>query len=168
MESKDTKFRLRLNLFDGIVLVLAILVGGMLVWNRLKPQTAETTSTTASTVRYTICLQRVAQGTGDWVKAGEPLMDNIKNFDMGVVTGVESQPAVARNLDQINGRYVDKPVEGFEDLLVTVEAKGSVGKSGGVTLDGGYKLCVGAMAYVKGVGFFGSGPIVAIEREGQA
>ena len=35
-------------------------------------------------------------------------------------------------------------------------------------LDGGYTLRVGATAYDRGEGYMGSGPIISIEREGQA
>ena len=37
MEQNTPKFRLRLNLFDGIVLVLALAVAAFLVWTALKP-----------------------------------------------------------------------------------------------------------------------------------
>ena len=40
MEQKTPKFRLRLNLFDGIVLVLALAVGAFLLWNAMKPAAA--------------------------------------------------------------------------------------------------------------------------------
>jgi len=40
MESKTPKFRVRLNLFDGIVLVLAMQVGALVLWMALKPAPA--------------------------------------------------------------------------------------------------------------------------------
>ena len=33
MEQNNGKFRLRLNLFDGIVLIVALAVGAFLLWN---------------------------------------------------------------------------------------------------------------------------------------
>ena len=37
MEPNKPKFRFRLNLFDSIVLVLALAVGAFLVWSSIKP-----------------------------------------------------------------------------------------------------------------------------------
>ena len=37
MEQNTPKFRLRLNLFDTIVLVLALAVGAFLLWRAVKP-----------------------------------------------------------------------------------------------------------------------------------
>ena len=37
MEHNTSGFRLRLNLFDGIVIVLALAVGAFLAWTALKP-----------------------------------------------------------------------------------------------------------------------------------
>ena len=41
MEEKRTGFRLRLNLFDALVLIAALLVGGYLAWNALSPLTTQ-------------------------------------------------------------------------------------------------------------------------------
>ena len=38
MEHNTSGFRLRLNLFDGIVLIAALAVGAFLIWNRLTPR----------------------------------------------------------------------------------------------------------------------------------
>ena len=40
MEPNKPKFRFRLNLFDSIVLVLALAVGAFLVWSAIKPAAA--------------------------------------------------------------------------------------------------------------------------------
>ena len=40
MEQHNQKFRLRLNLFDAIVLIIALAVGAFVLWNALKPQAA--------------------------------------------------------------------------------------------------------------------------------
>ena len=38
MEENKYKFRLRLNLFDGIILVVALAVAAVLLWMAVKPQ----------------------------------------------------------------------------------------------------------------------------------
>ena len=63
MEEKRTGFRLRLNLFDALVLIAALLVGGYLAWNALKPADNAGETPTASVVRYTVRFQKMLQGT---------------------------------------------------------------------------------------------------------
>ena len=66
MEHNTPKFRLRLNLFDGIVLVLALAVGALLLWMSLKPSAGEQgTAATASTV-----LPALARGNQRYHRGG--------------------------------------------------------------------------------------------------
>ena len=80
MEQNTPKFRLRLNLFDGIVLVLALAVGAFLLWSALKPAApAEGAAPSTATVRYTVRFQKWIEGTSVLVESGDKLVDNIKN-----------------------------------------------------------------------------------------
>lgn len=167
MEQHTPKFRLRLNLFDGIVLVLALAVGAFLLWTALKPAASPVgESSTTSTVRYTVRFQRWIAGTGSLVQPGDKLVDNIKNFEMGSVVSSEAVSAQSLQLDNISRQYVLTDVSGYEDVLVTVESP-CTENSEAITLGGGYALRVGAMAYIRGEGYMASGPIISIEREGQ-
>ncbi len=168
MEHNTPKFRLRLNLFDGIVLILALAVGGLLLWMALKPAAGEqSASPTASTVRYTVRFQRWPEGSSEIIEAGDALVDNIKNYEMGNVVSWEVVPAVNQVLDNESHRYVQATVEGYEDILVTVESPCTESDQGFI-LGGGYALRVGVTAYIKGEGYMASGPVVSVEREGQA
>ena len=120
-----------------------------------------------STVRYTVRFQRWAEGSSSLIEVGDKLTDNIKNYAMGTVVSCEAVPAVAQVLDQEERRYVDAPIEGYEDILVTVESP-CTESDAGILLDGGYALRVGITTYIKGEGYMASGPVVAVEREGQA
>ena len=168
MERNTPSFRLRLNLFDAIILILALVVGGVLAWLALRPAAQETADpAVTSTVRYTVRFQRWAEGSSSLIEAGDKLTDNIKNYAMGTVVSCEAVPAVTQVLDQEERRYVDAPIEGYEDVLVTVESPCTESDAGFV-LDGGYALRVGVTTYIKGEGYMASGPVVAVEREGQA
>ena len=168
MEHNTPKFRLRLNLFDAIVLVLALAVGGLLLWMAMKPSAgSQSASSTASTVRYTVRFQRWPEGSSEIIEEGDKLMDNIKNYEMGNVVSWEVVPAVERVLDNENHRYVQATVDGYEDILVTVESPCTESDEGYV-LGGGYALRVGVTAYIKGEGYMASGPVVSVEREGRA
>ena len=122
MEQNTPKFRLRLNLFDGIILIAALAVGAFLLWNAGKPQAASQ------------------------------------------VVSTETAPAEMTSLDHKNRIYRQAIVEGYEDILVTVQAPCAI-VNGSIQVGGGFDLRVGTTVYIKGPGYMGSGPIVSIQRE---
>jgi hypothetical protein len=166
MEQK--KFRLKLNLFDGLVLVLAVAVGAFLLWNALKPQTVsdggETTESSAATIRYSILFRRWPEGNDALIAVGDQMTDAVKNANLGTVVDMEVLPSQSLVLDEENGRYILSDAPTYEDILVTMEATGTYSEEA-VTLTEGYVLRVGATAYLRGPGYMASGPIYAIERE---
>ena len=166
----DQKFRFKLNLFDGIVLVLALCVGAFLGYTYLKPAPAPTEEAgvvTTSTVRYTVKFQKMMEGTETMVEPGDQLVDNIKNYKLGTVVSTEVGPCTTRVEDHVNKQVVRAEVPGHVDLLVTVESDRATLGADAVVLDGGYKLRVNSTAYIKGEGYMASGPVMFIEREGQ-
>ena len=164
MEQNTPKFRLKLNLFDGIVILLALVAGGLMLWTALKPQApAPAGSIASSDVRYTIRFRRWAPGSSGAVKAGDKSADNIKNYEVGQVVSVQAVPALAQVPDQNSRRWVWAELEGFEDVLVTVESP-CVISDDAITIGGGYQVRVGTVGYFRGEGYMGSGPIVAIEE----
>ena len=170
MEAKTPKFRLRLNLFDGIVLLVALAVGAFLLWNALKPEpapSADAPAVTNTTIRYTVQVQRFPEGTGDLIKVGDELVDNIKNYKMGRVVAAEVVPATTLIMNHEDEVYQLAEIPDAEDILVTVEATCPENETA-IVLDGGYTLRVGMTTYIRGNGYMASGPVIAIEREGQA
>lgn len=163
MESTP-KFRLRLNLFDGIILLLAIGAAVFLLWKTMKPAApVQSEPTATSTVRYTICFKRCLPGTGELIQAKDRITDNIRNYNVGQVVSAQAIPATYQVLDTQNRRYVWTNVDGYEDVLVTIEAP-CVITDAAITVGGGYEIRVGSTGYFKGEGYMGSGPIVAIEE----
>ena len=163
METNNEKFRLRLNLFDGIVLVLAIAVAGLLLWSRLQPQTpAEDPSTT--TMEYVVRFQRWPEGTGEMLHEGDKLVDNVKNLSLGTIKSFEAIPATAETFDRENERFVRAQVPGYEDILVTVVADTATVSEDMIQLDGGVQLRVGKSLYICGPGYMASGPVLSIQR----
>lgn len=164
MEQNTPKFRLRLNLFDGIVLVLALAVAAFLVWTALKPAApVQADPTVQDTVRYTVRFRRWASGTSVLIQPGDQIADNIKNYEIGQVVSAEAVPALVQVLDHDNRRIVWAELEGFEDVLVTVEAPCTVSDKA-FTVGGGYEVRVGTIGFLRGEGYMGSGPIVAVEE----
>lgn len=164
MEQNTPKFRLRLNLFDGIVLVLALAAAAFLLWRTMKPDTPiQADPTATSTVRYTIRFQRCMPGTSELIQPGDQIADNIKNYEIGHVVSAQAAPALIQVADQDKGRWVWAEVEGMEDVLVTIEAPCTVSDAA-VTVGGGYEVRAGSQGFFRGEGYMGSGPIVAIEE----
>ena len=167
MKEKRSGFHLRLNLFDGIVLAAALLAAVLLVWGKVKPASEQAPGAAPSTVRYTFCMHGCLKGTGNLVQPGDSLTDNIKNMKMGNVVSSRVEPAKTQVINERDGKCVLAPIEGCEDVFITVEAPCTARESS-VKLDGGYEIRVGMTAYVRGAGYMGSGPIVSIEREDPA
>ena len=162
MEQK--RFRLKLNLFDGIVLLLAVAVAAFLLWRTMRPAVpVQSDPTVTSTVRYTVRLQRWIPGTSEVIEAGDRIVDNIKNYEAGHVVSAEAVPATGLVLDTEHRRYVWAEVEGLEDVLVTIESP-CVVTDAAITMGGGYEIRVGETGYFRGEGYMGSGPIVAVEE----
>ena len=56
MEQNTPKFRLRLNLFDGIVLAAALIAAAVLGWMILNPTPTKEDNVTKGSVQYTVRL----------------------------------------------------------------------------------------------------------------
>ena len=166
MENNKEKFHLRLNLFDGIVLVLAVLVAGFLIWNHMKPSNpAEDPSMTE--LEYTVIFQRWPEGDSQRIHVGDALQDNVKNAELGEVVSVQAVPAKAEILDQENGRYVKAEVPGYEDVYVTIRTA-CTEEEYGFMLEGGLPIRVGAALTVRGAGYMANGPVFSVERVEEA
>lgn len=164
MEPNTPKFRLRLNLFDGIVLVLALAVGAFLLWRAVKPAApVQADPAATSTIRYTVRFQRWIPGTSEIIQPGDRIADNIKNYEVGHVVSAQAVPALVQTPDRESCRWVWAELEGFEDVLVTVEAPCTVSDKA-FTVGGGYEVRVGTTGFLRGEGYMGSGPIVAVEE----
>ena len=79
------------------------------------------------------------------------------------MVSAQAVPALVQVADRENRRWVWAELEGFEDVLVTVEAPCTVSDSA-ITVGGGYEIRVGSKGFFRGEGYMGSGPIVAIEE----
>lgn len=162
MEQKKAKFRLHLNLFDCIVIVAALAAAVFLLWSRLKPQDVAIAPASVK-IQYTICLQKVLDGTGELVQAGDELVDSVKNYDLGQVVSVEVLPATKSIVDEGSKAYVTAEIPGYEDLMIQVVSTASYSDDK-ILVGSGYELRVGENIYVRGPGYMGSGTVRAIER----
>ena len=163
MEQKNNgKFRLRLNLFDCIVIFAAVLVGGVLLWSKMQPADAAEAPETEQ-IRYTLCLYKVADGIGELVNPGDTLLDSSKNIELGEVMDVRVEKATSITLNQISGVYSKREIPGYEDVYVVVESTAGM-EENRIMVGEGREIRVGDVVYVKGPGYMASSTVYAIER----
>ena len=158
-------FRLKLNLFDGIVILAALAVGAVLLYMNLKPAApaGDTSTPAAATTQYTIRLQKTLPGTGELIEAGDALVDVVKNFELGTVVSATEMPATDSIINEEAKAYVTAEIPGYEDIEIVVESSVTYGEEN-ILVGSGYKLRVGEKIYVRGPGYLGSGEVYAIER----
>ena len=159
----NKKFRFKLNLFDGIVLVIGLVAVAVLAYFMLKPAAPPEATPGVQTVRYTICVEGAIEGTGAQIKPGHVLSDSIKNYNIGTVESVETRVSRIKTFNDSEQRFVYAEQKGMEDIYITVTAPATIGENA-VILDGAYSLRTNAIVYIRGEGFVGYGPVVSIER----
>ena len=72
MEQNNHKFRLRLNLFDAIVLVVVLLAAAVFGYLTLRDKGTDASAPTTQTVQYTVLFQKMNESGSQMVKAGGP------------------------------------------------------------------------------------------------
>lgn len=164
MEQSNSKFRLRLNLFDAVILVLVLAVGAVLVWFSLRASGTEESAPTSRSVQYTILIPRMVEGDSALIRPGDALEDTVENYALGTVVSVTAQPALAQVLDEESGSYVQTAVAGYEDVYITVTSTCTESEDA-LLLGGGYDFRVGQSVGVRGPGYMGSGRVTEIVRE---
>lgn len=163
MESKSTKFRLRLNLFDCVILALALIAAAVLAWVAMRPTPASEIESVPGTVRYTVRFNRWPQGTSGLIQLGDRMIDNTKDREMGEVVDIQVFPARMMVLNQAERRQALAPIEGYEEIVLTIEAPCDISRYSVKLDEGSYTLRVGGTAYLRGEGYMGSGAIESIE-----
>ena len=115
---ENKRFRLKLNLFDGIVIVVALAVAAVMLYMQMKPaaSSGDTSTPAASTTQYTICLQKTLPGTAALIEEGDALVDVVKNFELGTVVSATAQPATDSIIDENAKAYVTAEIPGYEDI----------------------------------------------------
>lgn len=158
-EVKGMSFKL--NLFDALIIFLALLVGGVALWSMLLTSTQGTARTT--TVRYTVVMRELMPGTDDYVVEGSQIYDAVKNYNMGTVLSSYTEKAEKQVLNHETRQYETAELEGYIDIYVEVEAD-ITETDAGIMADGGFGLRVGELIYMRGAGYMSTGHITQIDR----
>ena len=100
MEQNTTKFRLRFNLFDIIVLIIALVAGIGILLLGIRSQSKTGGKGTGGQIEYTILFQKMSAGNSQLIQAGDQLQDTVKNYKIGEVVSVEVKSAEVEILNQ--------------------------------------------------------------------
>ena len=121
MEQHNRPFRLRLNLFDGIVLAVILVVGLFLLWTFFRPE-PEADNADWVQVRYSVHIDQVLEGTSQLIQSGDPLEYTLEEAQLGTVVSVESSPCVTTCLDEESLTTVEAVRPGYESIDLVVDA----------------------------------------------
>ena len=143
MEQQTPKFRLRLNFFDSIVLLLALLAGAFLLWRAVAPHQAENVVIPQTQqVRYTIRLTRALPILEELVQPGQSITDSARNNALGTVVEVQCEPGTYFTLSEREHAWINAPVPDRINVNMTVEAS-ATGDDSQLLINGSYALRVG-------------------------
>lgn len=163
MEQNKPKFRLKLNLFDGIVLAVALLIAALLAWVSLHPLPTNEDDSEFALVQYTLRLNRWPEGTSRLVRIGDELKDNLQNRELGKIVDMRVEPARTMNLNQEKPRYELAEVAGYEEVVMIVETVCKVNDYGVTLGNGSFTVRIGNPAYFRGPGYMSASTIEAVE-----
>ena len=162
------KCKLKFNLFDGIVILLALAIAaGVVFYARRKnaaPAEGEQTARAAQvTVRYTLEIEQAYEEAAELAKAGDELYERTKKQYMGKVDSVEILPSTVLVKDTVNGKFSYEEVPNRKNIKMQVTAQGTRTEES-VTLDSGLEIRAGENFRVYGNGYYGTGYVTRMER----
>jgi hypothetical protein len=163
MENNKSKPRWKLNIFDIIIIAAVIVAAGVIIFIWRNSGKSSNTAATYS-VRYTIELSGMLEGTSEKIKVGDTVMDSTKNFIMGTVTNLMVEPATKPEPNYETGDTVQSVLPGRETALIELACDCSSTESQ-ITASSGYSIRIGSEVTAAGPGYAGKGYVVAINRE---
>lgn len=162
MEDKKT-FRPRFNLFDVVIILLALAVVGAAMLLRNRSTGTESARETVP-VRYTVELTRAPQDMANQMHAGDDIYRSTDSAYLGKIVDVRSGPHYENEYLPETGRFVRYEVPESADIYVTVEGQ-AFWNGKDITVEGVSPKICGEM-FVKGKGFARLGFVCGIDTMG--
>ena len=117
---KNGKIFGKINIFDFIVIVLAVLlIFGAFVFFGLKSSGNGNLQLKEAT--YEIVLSGIRKETADGFKAGEAVFGNTSKKQIGTITSLKTETAT-EVLETMDGKLIEAPIEDKYDLTITIRA----------------------------------------------
>ena len=112
---------------------------------------------------YILELTTLPENAADYIKVGDKVTDNVRNYEMGEVTAIEVKPAMSNVFDKIEKRHKDVEFPGKVNLYITVTAETTEDEDE-INTVGGYTLRVGSWVSCTIGELTANGYIVVLER----
>lgn len=136
---KAKKFRL--NWVDGLIVLLVIgLVAG--TWLKFRGGGVTSSSSGQTPITYQVFIGGARQYTVDAIQEGDALFDKETDREIGVITSIDIMPCTSL-IQDTEGQLHWAESENRFDLILTVEAKGTVSK-GVYTINRIYTVNIGS------------------------
>jgi len=163
---KPGKMKMRLNVFDIVIIVCAIIAAVLIINYRGRSDSGASIIPAGAqeTITYTLELQGMRYGSAELIRVGDTLIDNVERRALGTIVSFELQPAMMLQSSLVTGDRVIVEVPERIDAILTVSALATVTDSQ-ISADG-FPLRVGARVSVNGPLYNGTGFIAYVERSG--
>lgn len=148
------------NWIDIVFVVLIAAVALTAYW--LSHNQSDATEQVVSRT-YVLELTELEPAMAESIQVGDKVIDNVKNYDIGVVTGLEIIPAAITVLDEESGVYRLSELPGKVTALVTIEAD-TLESVSDISTVSGYSLRVGTRVSCTVGELTASGYILSLER----
>ena len=161
---KPGKMKLRLNVFDIVIIVCAIIAAVLIINYSSRSDSGASIIPAGSqeTLTYTLELHGMRYGSAELIQVGDTLIDNVERRALGTIVSFELQPARMLQSSVTTGDRVIVEVPERIDAILTVRALATVTDSQ-ISVDG-FALRVGARASVNGPSYNGTGFVAYVER----
>ncbi len=154
----ENKKKFKINFFDVVIILIVACVGLGVYFFTNKTPAAETKKLT-----YVVELNKTTPGLEDYIRIGDDLTENTKNYNMGKVVSFETVPYSKITPDYENNTFVESVDPYYNSVFITVEANVTETASS-YAVDGQYIVRAGTEVFVKGEGYAGEGYIVKVNR----
>ncbi|GFI62438.1 hypothetical protein IMSAG049_01620 [Clostridiales bacterium] len=154
----EEKKKFKINLFDIVIILIVFCVGAGLYIYTHRGKTVDTQKLT-----YVIEINQAVPGMENFIRKGDNLTENTKNYNMGKVVDFAVTPYRKVTPDYENNIYRDSIDSSSNTVLITVEANVTETAST-LAVDGQFVIRAGSEIFVKGEGYAGEGYIVKINR----
>lgn len=154
--TENKKFKI--NFFDIVIVLIVLCVGVGFYLFTNKDTTADTKKLT-----YVIELNKTTPGLENYIRIGDDLTENTKNYHMGKVVDFEIKPYTRITPDYMSNVFRDSVDPTSNTVLITVEADVTESNSS-FAVDGQFIVRAGTEIFVKGEGYAGEGYIVKVIR----
>lgn len=164
MDNKTNKPRLKISVFDIVIIAVVIAAAGLLIFFWRQSGKSSDAAANTKPVHYTIELNNMTAGTAQKIKPGDTIFDSEKKFIMGTVESVSVLPATTQATDYRTGDTLTVENPGRELAQITLVSECST-TDNQIKAASGYVISVGKEVHAAGPGYAGIGFIIGIDRE---